>query len=255
MRYERDNVCTGYLVRQGDAVMKKTMAPQTVRRVLHGERVHRIMTRRRHAATMYSRMLLILLAGSFLTAECQEIAKQASTSPAQERIARIGGQLLNREDVGGVLPLLFTVSGFAAMQRGSEFVEPRDLLKAIYVVDLEHVSKFWDDWEGFERLVIKGKLANAAEETYLNRTLYLVKVQALMEKNPGTAVEFGRASQSLLEVVAAARKSATNREGSIVTPSSMDLLYAICSHDTELEAALKASGLATGKLAEAVSRR
>jgi uncharacterized repeat protein (TIGR03803 family) len=37
--------------------------------------------------------------------------------------------------------------------RGSELIEPRDLIKAIYVADLEHVSSFWTDWEGFERLV------------------------------------------------------------------------------------------------------
>ena len=189
----------------------------------------------------FCRPLLVLFFALTMAGQSQEIVKQASNSPR-------GGQLLNREDVGGVLPLLLTVSGFAAMQRGSEFVEPRDLLKAIYVVDLEHVSTYWGDWEAFERLVTKG-----TEENYLNRTLYLVKVQTLMEKNPGTAFEFGRASQSFLDVVAAARRTATNREGSVGTPSSRDLLYAICSHDTELGVTLKASGLATDRLAEAVT--
>jgi hypothetical protein len=162
--------------------------------------------------------------------------------------------LLNREDVGGVLPLLLSVSGYAARERGSDFVEPRDLLKAIYVVDPEHVSKFWDDWEGFERLVTQGKLANGTAEKYFNRTLYLVRVQALAERNPDAAVEFGRASQAFLDVVAAARRIVINREGS-GTPSSKDLLYAICSHDAELAEALKGSGLATEKLADAVSKK
>jgi hypothetical protein len=49
--------------------------------------------------------------------------------------------------------LLLAVSGYATMERGSELIEPRDLIKAIYVADLEHVSSFWTDWEGFERLV------------------------------------------------------------------------------------------------------
>ncbi len=200
------------------------------------------------------KMLLILLFGSFLTIECQESAKQASNRPAQKPISGTGGQLLNREDVGGILPLLLSVSGYAAMERGSDFVEPRDLLKAIYVVDLEHVSRFWDDWEGFESLVTQGKLANGTAEKYFNRTLYLVRVQALTERNPDAALEFGRASPALSDVVAAARKIVTNREG-FGSPSSKDLLYAICSHDTELAGALKASGLATDKLAEAVSRR
>src|SRR5712691_95383 len=219
---------------------------QIVSRYLIGRR-KLIMARRRHAALVYSRMLFIVLFGSFLTVQGQEVVKQASNAPAQEGISREGGQLLNREDVGGILPLLLHVSGYAAMERGSELVEPRDLVKAIYVVDLEHVSRFWDDWEGLERLVAQGKLANGATEKYFNRTLYLVRVQALTEKNPGTAFEFGRASQSLIDVVAAARKIVTNREGS-GTPSSKDFLYAICSQDTELGGALKASGLATDKL-------
>jgi len=159
--------------------------------------------------------------------------------------------LLNKEDVGGILPLLLSVSGYAAMERGSELIEPCDLLKAIYVVDLEHTSKFWDDWESFEHLVSRGELANAAKRKYLNRVLYLIEVQTLMKSNTGTAFEFGRASQSLVNVVAAARKTVTIREGSS-TPASKDLLYAICSHDPELAETLKASGLATDKLAEAV---
>jgi hypothetical protein len=73
-----------------------------------------------------------------------------------------------------------------------------------------------------------------------------------MERNPNSALELGRASQALLDVVAAAIKIATNR-GDTGTPSSKDLLYAICTHDTELGAALQASGLAIGKLAESVN--
>jgi len=46
------------------------------------------------------------------------------------------------------------------MERGSELIEPRDLIKAIYIADLEHVSAFWDAWEGFERLVNDEVLAN-----------------------------------------------------------------------------------------------
>lgn len=140
------------------------------------------------------------------------------------------------------------------MERGSEYIEARDLLKAIYVVDLEHVSKFWADWEGFERLVTQGKLANGATEKYLNRTFYLMSVQTFMERNSDSTFEFGRASQALIDMVAAARKTATSREDA-GTPSSKDLLYAICSRDTELAGTLKASGLAIDKLAEAVNKK
>ena len=53
----------------------------------------------------------------------------------------VDGTILKQVDAGGVLPLLFMVSGYVAMERGSEFIEPRDLVKAIYIVDLEHVGQ------------------------------------------------------------------------------------------------------------------
>jgi hypothetical protein len=34
---------------------------------------------------------------------------------------------------------------YAAMERGSEVIEPQDLIKAICIVDLEHVSSLWSD--------------------------------------------------------------------------------------------------------------
>jgi hypothetical protein len=59
------------------------------------------------------------------------------------------GLVLKPGDVGGVLVLLFMVSGYAAMERGSEMIELRDLVEAIYIADLEHVQEFWNDWQGF----------------------------------------------------------------------------------------------------------
>jgi hypothetical protein len=46
------------------------------------------------------------------------------------------------------------------MEPGSESIEARDLTKEIYIGDLEHASRYWDDWEGFERLVLDEKLGN-----------------------------------------------------------------------------------------------
>jgi hypothetical protein len=160
--------------------------------------------------------------------------------------------VLKRVDVEGVLPLLLSVSGYAAMERRSNIVEPCDLLKAIYIVDLEHVSMFWRDWEGFERLVLGERPGSRSSGKYVNRVLYLNQVQALMRARPNTAFEFGRASKSLLENVDAARKFAEDREGSGSTPSSRDLLLAIYSQDRVLAVSLKASGLAIDKLRRVV---
>ena len=80
----------------------------------------------------------------------------------------VDGTILKQVDAGGVLPFLFMVSGYAAMERGSEFIEPRDLVKAIYIVDLEHVSLFWNSWEDFERFIMSEKLAEGISQTYIN---------------------------------------------------------------------------------------
>jgi hypothetical protein len=166
----------------------------------------------------------------------------------------IGGQILKLVDTGGVVPLLFMVSGYAAMERGSETIEPYDLIKAIYIVDLEHVSMFWDNWEGFERLVSKERGVGGLPDIYINRTLYLVRLEAMSRENAGSFVGIGRPSQAFQAIVAAARTIASERAGCPGTPSSRDLLFCACSVDPELSAALQASGLQLEKLAAAVGK-
>ena len=84
---------------------------------------------------------------------------------------------LRLEDSAGVWPTLMMVSGYAAMERDSETIEVIDLVKAIYIVDLEHVARFWDDWEQFEELVSNQRLGNGMNKIYINRTLYLQNLQ------------------------------------------------------------------------------
>jgi hypothetical protein len=160
----------------------------------------------------------------------------------------IDGVFLKRIDAGGVWPLLMMVSGYAAMERGSEFIEPRDLIKGIYVVDLEHVSIFWSDWEGFEKFVTSGKLGNGASESYINRTLYLVRLEMMSRDHPGQFIGVGKPSSALKEIVATARAFASERVGAPSTPSSRDLLFSACSQDSDLSAALQESGLQLEKL-------
>jgi hypothetical protein len=73
--------------------------------------------------------------------------------------------MLETIDTWGVFPLLMQLSGHVAMEGGSEWIEPLDLIKAIYIAGLEHVSAFWSSWEGFERLVNEQKLANGHSGT------------------------------------------------------------------------------------------
>src|ERR1700723_914430 len=162
--------------------------------------------------------------------------------------------MLKLADAGGVCPLLFMVSGYAAMERGSESIELRDLVKAIYIVDLEHVSSFWNDWEGFERLVSAERLGNGLSNIYINRTLYLVRLEAMSSANAGSIVGLGRPSQMFKDTVAAARRVASERLGAPSTPSSRDLLFCVCSQDSELATALEQSGLQIEKLAAAVRK-
>jgi hypothetical protein len=161
--------------------------------------------------------------------------------------------MLERIDAGGVLPLLLMISGRAAMERGSEWIEPLDLIKAIYIADLEHVSVFWNAWEGFEQLVNDQKLANGYSATYINRTLYLIQMQLEMRDSPsGCFIGFGKASLTLQNVVVLARKIASDRSGVTATPSSRDFLFATCSLDPELSESLQKSGLQLAKLEVAV---
>jgi hypothetical protein len=156
----------------------------------------------------------------------------------------------------GVFPLLLQVSGYAAVERGSEWIEPLDLIKAIYIADLEHVSAYWSAWESFEKLVNDQKLANGHAGTYINRMLYLVRIELAMRDIPdGSFFGLGRASPTLQKIVTTARKSASERSGATEIPSSRDFLFATCSLDPQLSESLQKSGLQLTKLAEAVTRK
>lgn len=157
-------------------------------------------------------------------------------------------------DSSGVWPLLLQVSGHAAMERGSEAIEPIDLLKAIYIVDLEHVAKLWGDWEDFEKLVSNQKLISGQSTTYLNRTLYILYLHLSIR---GSANEIrsrvlGSPSKQLGEVLEYARLLASKRNGVLEPPTSRDFLFSIVYCDPTMRKALQHSGLMIDKLAELV---
>jgi len=156
------------------------------------------------------------------------------------------------EDAGGVLLLELLVSGYAAHERGSEEIEPRDLMKAIYIVDLEHVQAFWDDWEGFEAFVSREKLPGA-RSVYVNRTAYLVRVEIDQNQAPGGSFRgVGKPTEAVWRIIRDARALASERTGTASTPSSRDLLFCACAQDPALSAALQESGLQLERLAAAV---
>src|SRR5579863_722363 len=110
----------------------------------------------------------------------------------------INGMPLMPEDVGGVLLLELLVSGYAAQERGSEEIGPKDLAKAVYIVDLEHVQKFWSDWEGFEAFVAGG--------SYLSRVAYLIRLHVDQDQAPaGTLRGIGRPTEAVVRAIGDAR--------------------------------------------------
>lgn len=166
------------------------------------------------------------------------------------------GNLLRREDTAGVWPLLFMLSAFAARERGSELFELCDLVKAIYIADLEHVSSLWTHWEGFERFVGSQTAATGYPKLYINRILYLIRFELVKSATPvDSFTPLGSPSLQFEQTFAAARALAKEREGEPSTPTSRDLLLAICSNDQSLSIALQESGLQLEKLRAAVKEK
>jgi hypothetical protein len=157
------------------------------------------------------------------------------------------------QDNEGPWPLLMMVSGYAAMERESEKIDPIDLIKALYIVDLEHLMKFWDDWEGFERLVSNQRLGNGQSRMYINRMHYLIYLEQMRASHePNRIYLYPPVSPKMQKIVNGARALASKREGGPSTPTSRDLLFCACSYDPDLRTALKKSGLQIEKLAAAV---
>jgi hypothetical protein len=151
--------------------------------------------------------------------------------------------------IGGVFHDLLPVSGWCAMQRESKVSEPIDLVKAIYLVDLEHVAKYWGDWEGFEAFILEIPLAGGRKVSYINRTRELFDLFMAGRDEPGRQfVTFALPSSEVQEIVLAAQEMSSAR-GRTLPPSSSDLLLCACRQDRGLSEALQKSGLQLDRLA------
>jgi hypothetical protein len=145
-------------------------------------------------------------------------------------------------DRKGVWQYLLQIGGCAALERRSDSIELIDLVKAIYIVDLEHVAEFWTHWEDFERFVLKIE-TRRRPITYLNRTLYLFAAHQAATEAPGTFISKGKVSEALKEVVAAVRKVVALRGGEEEPITSRDFLYCACMQDSSLRTDLQRAGL------------
>ena len=157
--------------------------------------------------------------------------------------------------IGGVWSILSIISGWSAEERGSETIEPLDLVRAIYIVDLEHVAALWNDWEGFERFISNVVLSDGRHAGYTNRTLYLIQTYLAAMENKGQFMALGKRSKVVHEIVVSAKQVAGERTGNDEPPSSRDLLYCVCAHQPDLSRALQESGLDLGKLVTSVRRQ
>jgi len=150
--------------------------------------------------------------------------------------------------IGGVFHDLLPVSGWCAEQRESKVSEPIDLVKAIYLVDLEHVSKYWSDWEGFEAFIMEIPLAGGRKVSYINRARELFELFMSGREEPGRQfVTSALPSAQVQEILRAAQELASAR-GCALPPSSRDLLLCACRQDQGLSEALQKSGLRLDRL-------
>src|SRR5260370_28336192 len=94
-----------------------------------------------------------------------------------------------------------------------------------------------------------------------NVVVYIIRIQnhirldaMARETKEDGFTPLGSPAPSFQEIVAAARKLASDRAGAPSTPSSKDLLFCACSQDPELSKALQGSGLQLEKLPTAVKK-
>ncbi|HEY4049286.1 MAG TPA: hypothetical protein VGM27_20690 [Acidobacteriaceae bacterium] len=156
--------------------------------------------------------------------------------------------------IEGVWLQLLPSSGWSAMERGSEFIEPIDLVKAIYIVDLEHVAMYWDDWRNYEAFILEIRLADGRKPGYINRIQKYLDWRLALRENPGEFVRHAPPSPDVQEIAFAAQRLASARSGEVGTPTSCDLLFCACSRDPGLSEALQQAGLQLKELEAAIKK-
>ncbi|HMG86730.1 MAG TPA: hypothetical protein VK574_13445 [Terracidiphilus sp.] len=152
-------------------------------------------------------------------------------------------EMMRLLEVGGIVSLLLPISGLSAELRSSETIEPIDLVKAIYIVDLEHVAMYWNDWRNFEKFVLCIPLTDGKVHSYLNRMEQYLAWQLALRENAGQLMTYPNPSQIVRQIVFDAEQIAGERERKKIPPSSCDLMFSVCKHDRSLSETLQHAGL------------
>jgi hypothetical protein len=154
--------------------------------------------------------------------------------------------------VEGIWRLLLRFAGVSAEERGQGSMEFIDLIVAIYIVDLEHIVGYWDDWRNFETFVLNVPLLGGRRRPYLHRLEHMFRVWNASREAAGQLTFYPPPSADFLKVVDGARELAHARGGESFAPTSLDFLYSICCNDPPLSDLLQKSGLRFQELKEAV---
>lgn len=155
--------------------------------------------------------------------------------------------------VRGVWFDLLPVSAECAELRGSEVIALIDVVKAIYVVDLEHVSMFWDDWRNFEAYLCTIELADGTVSGFINRAKLHLTAYIESRMDPGLVIPHVAISDDVSAVVLDANSLARSRSGTDTPATSCDILFCICRRSLQLSSSLQESGLALEQLSEYVN--
>jgi hypothetical protein len=124
-------------------------------------------------------------------------------------------------ELTGILPYLRLASGLGAAGRQSLVIEVQDLVYAVYMIDLEHVARYWQDTEDFERVAALGRTIVPPRFVFCCRLADL-----MFHENFGVSGSSG--SSEFNEVISHAKHVAQLR-GAEAWVTSHDILWAILS--------------------------
>jgi hypothetical protein len=155
-------------------------------------------------------------------------------------------------ELNGIWNLLLRFASVSAEERGQGSIDTIDLVLAIYIVDLEHVMKFWDDWTHFESFILNIPLIDGRRRVYLHRSEHLFRIWSAAREAEGKLTFYPPPSRGMLAIVESAQElvQARNEEG--LAPTSLDFLYAVCSTDPGMSEVLQRAGLQLEMLEAAV---
>ncbi len=139
-----------------------------------------------------------------------------------------------------------------ARERGSSTLDVRDMLGALWIADLDRLSKYWRDWEEFEDFVTAECRLHEPRWAYW---LHIFEASQRQKKGRLHGGMLMNQSPSLVKVWREAERLAESRNDGDLRPvlTTEDFLLAMTRQaDTELSAKMVKTGLNVARLEEAV---